>query len=123
MTEWQHIATNPELYENLIDRLGLALETAKTAFRLRDESPAVVELRGLSRAEFELIEAYLEQGFIATRDVVPASLNNNVIASPGSFVPEPVQQRSAKVIWLADQRRAQAAAKSSRYSSGNILKR
>lgn len=123
MTEWQHTATNPELYESLINRLGLALETAKTAFRLRDESPAVVELRGLSRAEFELIEAYLEKGTIAQGNVIKESLHNNVAAPHEPSMPQPVQQRSAKVIWLADQRRAQAAAKSSRYSSGTFLKR
>lgn len=123
MTEWQHTATNPELYESLINRLGLALDTAKTAFRLRDESPAVLELRGLSRAEFELIEAYLEKGAIAAGDVVKEPLSSNVVAPHDPSMPQPVQQRSAKVIWMADQRRAQAAAKSSRYSSGNFLKR
>lgn len=123
MTEWQHTATNPELYESLINRLGLALETAKTAFRLRDESLAVVELRGLSRAEFELIEAYLERGLITAGDVGKDCLNCNVVAAHESSAPQTVQQRSAKVIWLADQRRAQAAAKSGRYSSGTFLKR
>jgi hypothetical protein len=34
---------------------------AKTAGRLRDERPVELELRGLSRAEFELIKAYLER--------------------------------------------------------------
>ncbi|MFS2159744.1 hypothetical protein ACCD10_20655 [Pseudomonas sp. Pseusp122] len=116
MTEWQHTVTNPELYESLINRLGLALETAKTAFRLRDESPAVVELRGLSRAEFELIEAYLEKDVMAAGDIAKERPRETMV-SPA------LPQRSAKVFWLADQRRAQAAAKAKRYSSGSNLKR
>ena len=61
MTELQHVVSTSELYERLIDRLGLALETASTAVRLRNESPAELELKGLSCAEFQLIEAYLEK--------------------------------------------------------------
>lgn len=60
MGETQLPAIRPELYERLIDRLGLALETARTSVRLRDEMPAELELRGLSHAEFEVIKAYLE---------------------------------------------------------------
>jgi hypothetical protein len=39
----------------------MALEAAKTAGRLRDERPVELELRGLSRAELELIKAYLDR--------------------------------------------------------------
>jgi hypothetical protein len=60
MGESQLPASKPELYERLIDRLGLALEVARTSVRLRDEMPAELELRGLSHAEFEVIKAYLE---------------------------------------------------------------
>lgn len=56
MGETQLPAMKPELYERLIDRLGLALEVARTSVRLRDEMPAELELRGLSHAEFEVIK-------------------------------------------------------------------
>ena len=48
----QKNVTKPELYERLIDRLGMALDAVKTADRLRDERPLELELRGLSPAEF-----------------------------------------------------------------------
>ena len=60
MVESQRIVTTPDIYEGLIDRLGRALDAARTAGRLRDERPVELELRGLSRAELELIKAYLE---------------------------------------------------------------
>jgi len=50
MGETQLTASKPELYERLIDRLGLALEVARTSVRLRDEMPAELELRDLSDA-------------------------------------------------------------------------
>jgi hypothetical protein len=59
MVEPHMKAMQPDVYERLIDRLGLALDVARTALRLRDEKPAELELRGLSRAEYELIDAYL----------------------------------------------------------------
>ncbi|MDT3268524.1 hypothetical protein QNL75_26035 [Pseudomonas amygdali pv. morsprunorum] len=65
MTELQHVVSLSELYERLIDRLGLALETASTSVRLRNESPAELELKGLNSAELQLIEAYLEKGLRA----------------------------------------------------------
>ncbi|KAF1051957.1 MAG: hypothetical protein GAK43_02152 [Stenotrophomonas maltophilia] len=49
------------LYERLLHRLALALDEADTAVRLRDEHPEELELRGLSGAEMELIQAYLDQ--------------------------------------------------------------
>jgi hypothetical protein len=123
MTELQHTATNPELYERLISRLGLALETAKTAVRLRDELPDELELRGLSRAEFELIEAYLEKGALAAGSYVRGDVNSGFIVSREPAESVLIPQRSAKVIWLKDQMRAKASAKLSRYSSNNFFKR
>lgn len=89
MGESQRTLTKPQLYEGLIDRLGRALDAARTAGRLRDERPLELELRGLSQAELELIKTYLEL--------------NHHRASPGQASPlaqEP--PRSAKVIWLKD---------------------
>ncbi|MBK5537324.1 hypothetical protein JFV28_07995 [Pseudomonas sp. TH05] len=90
MAESQQKATKPELYEKLIDRLALALDAAKTAGRLRDERPLELELRGLSRAEFELVKAYLDRSERMTQAGVLESLRQ--CAAP----------RSAKVIWLKD---------------------
>ncbi|EPL15471.1 hypothetical protein [Pseudomonas sp. CF161] len=90
MAESQQKATKPELYEKLIDRLALALDAAKTAGRLRDERPLELELRGLSRAEFELVKAYLDRSERMTQAGVLESLKQ--CAAP----------RSAKVIWLKD---------------------
>ncbi|MRJ23044.1 hypothetical protein FRT60_22335 [Pseudomonas haemolytica] len=89
MGESQRTLTKPQLYEGLIDRLGRALDAARTAGRLRDERPLELELRGLSQAELELIKTYLEL--------------NHHRASPGHASP-PAQEppRSAKVIWLKD---------------------
>lgn len=89
MVESQRTLTKPQLYEGLIDRLGRALDAARTAGRLRDERPQELELRGLSQAELELIKGYLEL--------------HHHHASPGQASPltqEPL--RSAKVIWLKD---------------------
>ena len=51
MPESQRKEIKSEVYERLIDRLSVALDSAKTAVRLRDECPVELELRGLSRAE------------------------------------------------------------------------
>ncbi|MER2297974.1 MAG: hypothetical protein ABS956_10835 [Pseudomonas sp.] len=96
MGETQLPAVKPELYERLIDRLGLALETARTSVRLRDEMPAELELRGLSHAEFEVIKAYLER--------LPERRN----ACAGTF-PQ-AEPTTAKIIWLKDKRRPPRAA-------------
>lgn len=89
MVDSQWMSTKPEVYEGLIDRLGRALDVANTAGRLRDERPAELELRGLSRAEFELIKAYLALNeHNASAWVAPAPVR------------EPVH--SAKVVWLRD---------------------
>ena len=78
----------PELFERLIDRLGLALDVARTSVRLRDEAPDELELRGLSRAEVELINAYLDSmpvglhaGTVVRdrKEPLPAASNNNVV--------------------------------------------
>ena len=127
MTEWQRTVTNPELYESLINRLGLALDMAKTAVRLRNEHPAELELRGLSHAEFQLIEAYLESCPDKNRVVViEDALNTKKGSSSTSREPsEPIRapHASANVIWLKDQRRAKVSAKLSRYSSSKHFKR
>ncbi|WP_426143926.1 hypothetical protein [Pseudomonas sp. DWP3-1-2] len=123
MTELQHIDTTPELYERLINRLGLALEIAKTSVRLRDELPQELELRGLSRAEFEIIEAYLEKDVAAPAAVLTGELKGSFMVSREPAGPVSTPQRSAKVIWLKDQKRAKASAKLSRYSSRNFIKR
>lgn len=123
MTELQHTATTPELYERLINRLGLALETANIAIRLRDEWPEELELRGLSRAEFDLIEAYLNYGAIAAGGEVNHGVKSSFIVSrePTGSVSTPLP--SAKVIWLKDKRRAVTLAKLSCTRPGNFFKR
>jgi hypothetical protein len=88
MVESQRKVTKPELYERLIDRLGLALDAAKAAGRLRDERPAELELRGLSRAEFELIKAYLDRS--------EREAHSNVLEA----IRQKEAPRSAKIIWL-----------------------
>lgn len=108
MAELQRAAIKPELYERLINRLGLALDVAKTAVRLRDEAPAELELRGLSPAEFELIEAYLDAGafgFKADGVIRSSSAARELDGSTSTPL------RSAKVIWLNKQQRAKVSAK------------
>ena len=127
MAELRHQVKKPDLYDRLIDRLGLALDMAKTAVRLRNEHPAELELRGLSHAEFQLIEAYLDacpekQAVVVKED----SLNTKKGSSSTSRKPsEPIRapHASANVIWLKDQRRAKVSAKLSRYSSSKHFKR
>lgn len=99
MGESQQHAVKPELYERLIDRLGLALDAARTAVRLRDEMPAELELRGLSRAEFEVIKAYL--------DTLPEGGQGCAGA-----VQQPESPPSARVIWLKDKTRSATTARS-----------
>lgn len=90
MAELQRNVAKAEVYERLIDRLSVALDTAKTAVQLRDECPVVVELRGLSRDEFELIKAYLNRN---ERKADSRSQGS----TPSADAP-----RTAKVIWLKD---------------------
>lgn len=122
MTELRHTVTKPDLYERLIDRLGLALEMARTAVRLRNENPAELELRGLSYAEFQLIEAYLDRNEVAAGDAAIAR-SESTDRSRELAEPAPVSRPLAKVIWLKDQKRACVSLKSSRYSSTQHSKR
>src|SRR5213080_3107934 len=108
MAELQQAATKPELYERLINRLGLALDVANTAVRLRDEAPAELELRGLSPAEFELIEAYLDKSAFRS---MAESVMRSFVAARELDEPTSGPLRSAKVIWLNNERRAKASAK------------
>jgi hypothetical protein len=89
-------AMQPDVYERLIDRLGLALDVARTAVRLRDEKPAELELRGLSRAEYELIDAYLH-----------AHGERAAVEPPLAAVP--VRTPSAKVYWLHERDRRRSS--------------
>lgn len=90
MVESQQKVTKPELYERLIDRLGMALDAAKTADRLRDERPLELELRGLSPAEFALVKAYLDRSERETHGCLSEAVKQ--LDAP----------RSAKIIWLKD---------------------
>ncbi|KQM46165.1 hypothetical protein ASE80_18285 [Pseudomonas sp. Leaf15] len=89
MVESQRTLMKPQLYEGLIDRLGRALDAARTAGRLLDERPLELELRGLSQAELELIKGYLE-------------LNHHRASQERAAPPAREPLRSAKVIWLKD---------------------
>ncbi|WP_439863975.1 hypothetical protein [Pseudomonas antarctica] len=89
MAESQRTLTKPQLYEGLIDRLGRALDAVKTADHLRDERPVELELRGLSQAELELIQRYLE-------------LNHHRASQGQASPPAQGPSRSAEVIWLKD---------------------
>lgn len=90
MVESQREVATPELYEKLIDRLGVALDAARTAGRLRNERPVELELRGLSPAEFELVKAYLEQ------------VGHQARTSGAQVIQRLDAPRSAKVVWLKD---------------------
>ncbi|KAA8712354.1 MULTISPECIES: hypothetical protein [Pseudomonas syringae group] len=116
MTELQHVVSTSELYGRLIDRLGLALETASTSVRLRNESPAELELKGLSSAEFELIEAYLEKDSVMAHNAFTTAS-----AATEAIVPEHdrllrAPRQSATIIWLKDKRRAKASLRLGRSS-------
>ena len=112
MVDSQLEAMNPETYERLIDRLGLALDVARTAVRLRDEAPAELELRGLSPAEFELINAYLD----ANR---AGGHGRNGLHEPAGATFQPAARKPAKVVWLKDQ----AAFKAGRHAGNQQAKR
>ncbi|MDU9391241.1 hypothetical protein ACIP1T_16835 [Pseudomonas japonica] len=99
MGESQQHAPKPEIYERLIDRLGLALDVARASVRLRDEMPAELELRGLSRAEFDVIKAYLE--------AAPARGQNLSGVLTKEETPAP-----GRVIWLKDKADSATALKS-----------
>ncbi|RRV06249.1 hypothetical protein EGJ27_16390 [Pseudomonas sp. v388] len=122
MTELQHIEGTPELYERLINRLGLALEMASTAVRLRNESPAELELKGLSSAEFELIEAYLEKGARAANGAVKGKSEGRFSVALEQADSVAMPSDCARVIWLKDKRRAKTSERMSRYSSNSTFK-
>ncbi|MCQ2993680.1 hypothetical protein ALP94_02664 [Pseudomonas savastanoi pv. glycinea] len=123
MTELQHTDTTHDLYERLINRLGLALETADIAVRLRDEWPEELELRGLSRAEFDLIEAYLNNAGVAAGGDVSPDVPGSFIVSREPAEAASVPSSSAKVIWLKDKKRAMSLAKLNRHNSSNLFRR
>ncbi|WP_122585781.1 hypothetical protein [Pseudomonas viridiflava] len=114
MTELQHPVSTYELYERLIDRLGLALEMASTAVRLRNESPAVLELKGLSSAEFEWIEAYLEKGAMAANGAVKGQSKGSFTRSPEQTSLARAPGQSATIIWLKDRKRGRSSMRSGR---------
>ena len=123
MAELRHHVEKSDLYDRLIDRLGLALDTAKTAVRLRKDAPLELELRGLSHAELQFIEAYLDRSEVVAKD-----LPINTASATPIMPREPSQlsrgvQPAANVIWLKDLRRAKVSAKMSRYSSSKHSKR
>lgn len=91
MGESQLTAIKPELYERLIDRLGLALEVARTSAGLRDEMPAELELRDLSPAEFRVIKAYLDR----LPEHRSARVGSGASADAGR----------GKIVWLKDRKR------------------
>ncbi|TDV61855.1 hypothetical protein [Pseudomonas sp. LP_7_YM] len=126
MTELAHpINKQADLYDRLIERLGLALDMAKTSVRLRNEHPVELELRGLSHAEFQIIEAYLDRSD-ASENVVamdsPGTRKRNSSGVRESSEPVRASHSSPNVIWLRDQRRAEVSAKLSRYSSSKHFK-
>ena len=89
MAELQRSVATSQVYKRLIDRLSMALDSAKTAVVLRDERPVELELRGLSHAELELINLYLNR---IGREAVKRSQGSvNMQDAP-----------RAKVIWLKD---------------------
>ncbi|KGS11977.1 MULTISPECIES: hypothetical protein [Pseudomonas syringae group] len=114
MTELQHAVSTSELYERLIDRLGLALETARTSLRLRNELPAELELQGLSCAEFEWIKAYLEKDVMATS--ATASIKGSYATSSEHSRLINAPKATATIIWLKDKRRAKATVRLGRHS-------
>ncbi|KQB53723.1 hypothetical protein AQS70_09420 [Pseudomonas endophytica] len=90
MVESQYKAVNSEVYERLIDRLSVALDSAKTAAQLRNERPDELELRGLSRAELALINVYLNRIGREADERLQGSSN------------EQQTPHKAQVIWLKD---------------------
>ncbi|MCH4872002.1 MULTISPECIES: hypothetical protein [Pseudomonas] len=90
MPETQRTVIKTQVYERLIDRLSVALDSASTAVQLRNEQPVDLELRGLSRAELELINVYLNR------------MGREADVRPKSSVSAQQTPYKAKVIWLKD---------------------
>jgi hypothetical protein len=61
MGESQRVGESGGLYERLLQRLALALDEAEGLSKLSAEPSQVLELRGLTSAELELIHAYLNR--------------------------------------------------------------
>lgn len=122
MTESQYTATTFELYERLISRLGLALETADVAVRLRDEWADELELRGLSRAELDVIEAWLTR--CADKAGQAVALAPLAGAAVVLRVAQPLCKESSagKVVWLKDRKKGRALIKP-HHKSGPLLRR
>jgi hypothetical protein len=122
MTQSQYTATTFELYERLIRRLGLALETADVAVRLRDEWAQELELSGLSRAELDVIQAWLARCADKTgHQMTPAPAAGVGLVS--SATRSLRQDCSAgKVIWLQDRKKGRALIKP-HHKSGPLLRR
>ena len=99
MVESQRKVATPELYEKLIDRLGMALDAARTAGRLRDGRPAELGLRGVSPAAVELVKAYREQ------------VGHRARTSGSPMLERLDAPRSAKVVWLKERLSDKNAAK------------
>lgn len=121
MTESQYTATTFELYERLINRLGLALETADVAVRLRDEWADELELRGLSCAEVDVIEAWLTR--CASKTGHPLTL----AAASGAVMqrvaqPSRKESAAAKVVWLEDRKKGRVLIKP-HHKSGPLFRR
>lgn len=123
MAERRHQVEKFDGYDRLINRLGLALDMAKTSVRLRDDSPLELELRGLSPAEYQFIEAYLDRSEDDVREGVPAARNAVLRTLWEPSAPMRAPRPAANVIWLKDQCRAKVSAKLSRYSSSKHFKR
>jgi hypothetical protein len=125
MTESQYTATTFELYERLINRLGLALETADVAVRLRDEWADELELRGLSRAEVDVIEAWLTRcankaGLDVT--LAPLSAMTGTALVQRSAQPSRKESVASKVVWLKDREKGRALIKP-HHKSGPLFRR
>ena len=98
--------TKPELYERLIDRLGVALDTLKTADRLRDERPLELELRGLSPAEFKLVKAYLDRSERETHGCLSQAVKQIRPRSSGSRTRHPAERPTRFVLCRPSKRMA-----------------
>lgn len=61
MVETRRSERSDGLYGRLLQRLALALDEAEMSRRLHDVEPQSVELKGLTDAEIELIQAYLKR--------------------------------------------------------------
>lgn len=125
MTQSQYTATTFELYERLINCLGLALETADVAVRLRDERLDELELRGLSGAEVEVIEAWLTRCASKTGHqwaLAQASARAGKAVLQRAVPPAHKASDAGKVVWLKDRKKCRALI-NPRHKSGPLFRR